>query len=134
MHRKESQQSQRTPYLLLGCPQDVRTLALSRTMVLLILHILISHPFHKFLLQFLFAGQVELVFAGVNVRVFGKGDLDQGGVLLFAEHDADGVVFRFCSDEAVKVVDVHLHLAEILMGKFADLEVFCGAASYVAFS
>jgi hypothetical protein len=38
-------------------------------MALFILHILVCHPFHKLLLQFLFASQVELVFAGVNVRV-----------------------------------------------------------------
>jgi RHS repeat-associated protein len=51
---------------------------------------LLSCPFHKFLLQFFFAWQVKLVFAGVNIGVFGKSDLDQGGVLLLAEHDADG--------------------------------------------
>ena len=34
---------------------------------------LLSHPFRGLLFQFLFAGQVELVFAGVNVGVFGKG-------------------------------------------------------------
>jgi hypothetical protein len=36
---------------------------------LFIRHILVCHPFHKLLLQFLFARQVELVFTGVNVRV-----------------------------------------------------------------
>ena len=74
-------------------------------------------------MQLLLAGQVELVFAGVNVGVLGKGDFDQGGILFLAEHDADGVVLRLGSDVAVKVVDVHLHLAEVLMRELADLEV-----------
>jgi len=85
--------------------------------------ILFSHPFHKLLLQLFFAGQVKLIFAGVNVSVFGKGNLDHGGVLLLAEHYADGVVLRLGSDVAVKVVDVHLHLAEVLMRDLANLEV-----------
>ena len=50
----------------------------------------------------------------MNVGVFGKGNLDQGGVLLLAEHDADGVVLRLRSDVAVKVVDIHLHLAQVM--------------------
>ena len=62
---------------------------------LVILPVLLSQPFHKLLLQFLFSGQIELVFAGMNVGVFGKGNFDQGGVLPLAGHDADGVVFRF---------------------------------------
>jgi hypothetical protein len=44
---------------------------------LFFLSALLICPFNKFLLQFFFAWQVKLVFAGVNVGVFGKGDLDQ---------------------------------------------------------
>lgn len=70
---------------------------------------LLSIPFRELLLQLLFvAGQVELVFAGVNVGVLKKGNLDQGGILFLAEHDADGVVLRLGSDVAVKIVDVPL--------------------------
>ena len=32
-----------------------------------------AHPFHELLLQFLLARQVELVFASVNVGIFGEG-------------------------------------------------------------
>ncbi len=84
---------------------------------------LFSDPLFQFLPQFLFAGQVELVFAGVNVGVLGQGDFDQCLILLLAEHNADGVVFRLGPDVAVKVVDVHLHLAEVLMRELANLEV-----------
>jgi hypothetical protein len=63
---------------------------------------LLSDPFHKLLLQFLFARQVELVFASVNVGVFGKGNLDQCGILFLAEHDADRVVLCLGSDLAVR--------------------------------
>jgi hypothetical protein len=45
-----------------------------------------------------------LVFAGVNVGVFGKGNLNQSGVLFLAEHNADGVVLRLGLNVAVKVV------------------------------
>jgi hypothetical protein len=41
------------------------------------LFFLLSHPFRELLLQFLFAGQVELVFTGVNVGVFGESNLSQ---------------------------------------------------------
>ena len=75
------------------------------------------------MLQLLLAGQVEQIFASVNVGVFGKGNLDQGGILFLAEHDADGVVLRLGSDVAVKVVDVHLHLPEVLMRELSNLEV-----------
>jgi hypothetical protein len=50
-------------------------------------------------------------------------------VFLFAEDDADGRVFFRQLHEAVEVVDVHLHLAEVGMGKLADLEVDQTAAS-----
>ncbi len=34
---------------------------------------LLSHPFREFLLQLFLAGQVKLVFAGVNVGIFWEG-------------------------------------------------------------
>jgi hypothetical protein len=61
----------------------------------------LSHPFREFLLQFFLAGQIELVFAGVNVGIFGKGNLDQSGILFLAEYDADGVVLCFSLNVAV---------------------------------
>ena len=57
-------------------------------------------------MQFLFAGQIELVFAGVNVGVFGDGNLHQSGILFLAEQDADGVILRLGLNVAVKVVDL----------------------------
>ena len=45
----------------------------------------------------------------------GRNDLDQSRVLLLAEHDADGVIFGFRPNVSVKVVDVHLHLTEVLV-------------------
>ena len=38
-------------------------------------------------------------------------------------NDADGGAFRVGFNAAVKVVDVHLHLAQVLVGELADLEV-----------
>ncbi len=59
----------------------------------------------------------------MDVRILRKSDLNQCGILLFAENDADGMVLRLRPDEAVEVVDVHLHLAEVLVGQLADLEI-----------
>lgn len=75
-------------------------------------------------MQLFLAGQVKLVFAGVNVGIFGKGNLDQSGILFLAEHDADGVIFCLGLNVAVKVVDVHLHLAKGLMRELTNLEVY----------
>jgi hypothetical protein len=44
--------------------------------------VLLSHRFHSAFVEAPLCGQVELAFAGVNVGVFGKGNLDQGGILL----------------------------------------------------
>ena len=38
----------------------------------------VGGPAEEFLLEFLFGGKVELVFAGVDVGVFGEGDFDHG--------------------------------------------------------
>ena len=82
-----------------------------------------SRPFRQFLLQFFFARQIKLVFPGVDVRVFGQSDFYQCLVFLLAQHNADGGRFGIGFDVAVKVVDVHLHLAQILVRELADFEV-----------
>ena len=55
-------------------------------------HLRLGRPFEQLALQFLLAGQVELILAGVDVGVLGERDFHQGFVLLFAEDDADGRV------------------------------------------
>jgi Cu/Zn superoxide dismutase len=42
---------------------------------------------------------------------------------VLAEHDADGGILLAGFHEAVEVVDVHLHLPEVLMGDLADLQI-----------
>lgn len=71
-------------------------------------------------MELVFAGDVELVFAGMNVGIFKQSNLNERGVLFLAEHDADGVICRFDSDVAVKVVQVHLHLTDVLMRNVWD--------------
>jgi len=60
------------------------------------------NPLHKLLLQLIFAGQVELILAGVDVGVLGKGDFHQRLVLLLAEQDADGGILVGGFHEAVE--------------------------------
>ena len=42
----------------------------------------VGRPFHQFLLQFFLAGQIELVFPGVDVGALGQRDFNQRLVLL----------------------------------------------------
>jgi hypothetical protein len=50
----------------------------------------------------------------MNVGVSGQGNLDKRGMLLLAEDDADGGIFSLRLYEAVEVVDIHLHLADVM--------------------
>jgi hypothetical protein len=74
-------------------------------------------------LEFFLAGEVELVLGGKDVGVWGEGEFDESVFFAFAEDDADGGVFVGGFDVSVEVVDVHLHLAEVLVGEFVDFEV-----------
>ena len=47
----------------------------------------------KFLLQLFLARQIELIFPGVDVGVFGQGNFNQRLVFFLAQHDADGGAF-----------------------------------------
>ena len=59
----------------------------------------------------------------MDVRALGQGDFNQCLVFLLAQHNADGSGFGVGFDVAIKVVDVHLHLAQILVRELANLEV-----------
>jgi hypothetical protein len=50
-------------------------------------------------------------------------DFYKGGVFLLAKDDTNRRVFMTKLDEAIEVVDVHLHLAKVLMGQLADFQV-----------
>ena len=76
--------------------------------------------FLELLLEFFFAGEVKLILSGEDVGVFGEGEFDECVFFAFAEDDADRGVFVGGFDEPVEVVNVHLHLAEILVGEFIE--------------
>lgn len=59
----------------------------------------------------------------MDVGVFGQGEFDDGLFGGFAEEEADGGVFVGELHLAVVVVHIHLHLAEVLMRGFVELEV-----------
>ena len=44
-------------------------------------------------------------------------------MFLPAKDDADGLVFIVQPNITIEVIDIHLHLAEILMGELADFQV-----------
>ena len=59
----------------------------------------------------------------MDVGVYGQSDFDQRILFLFAQNDADRRSFVFQFHKPVEVIDVHLHLAEIAVAEFADLEI-----------
>ena len=68
-------------------------------------------------------GQVELVFAGMDVGVLREGEFHHGIVLFAAEQQADGGILLWQLHVAVVVIDIHLHLTEVLMGEFAKFQI-----------
>ena len=60
---------------------------------------------------------------GVDVGVLRQGQFHHGIVLAAAEDDTDGRQLSVGLHVAVEVVDVHLHLTQILMGQLAALQV-----------
>ena len=80
--------------------------------------------FFQQLLQFFLAGQNRFVLAGEDLGVvLWQGHFDDGVVFVLAEDNADGGVFFWQLDLAVVVVDVHLHLSNVLVLQFADFQV-----------
>lgn len=80
--------------------------------------------FFQQLLQFFFAGQNRFVLAGEDLGVvLRQGHFNDGVVFVLAEDNADGGVFFWQLDLAVVVVDVHLHLPDVLVLQFADFQV-----------
>ncbi len=78
----------------------------------------------EFVLKLLLARKVELVAARMYLLiVFGKCDLDHRVVLVRAEHDAYGWRLVLLPLVSVEVIDVHLHLTEILMRQLRELEI-----------
>src|SRR5207248_998078 len=60
-------------------------LSAALSLVLLIVALLVPSPLNELASQFILAGQVKLIFAGVDVCVFGERDLHHGFVLPPAE-------------------------------------------------
>jgi hypothetical protein len=109
--------AKRTDVSFAFCPASCCRVFPSRSVIL------IPYPLKELPLQLFLTREIKLVFTGVDIGVLRQGDLNQGRIFLLAENDADGVVLRFGFDDTVEVVHVHLHLPEILMGEFAELEV-----------
>src|SRR5574337_1100179 len=74
--------------------------------------------------KFLFRRQIEFVTGREYLVVsFRQSEAYDRVALIRAQHDADGWILDFSRHFPLIVVDVHLHLSEILMGKLSDLEV-----------
>ena len=67
--------------------------------------------------------KIELIFLGVDVGVARQGEFDDGILLLLTEENADGGILAGRLHVTVKVIHIHLHLTEVLMGELVELEV-----------
>ena len=81
------------------------------------------NPLKELGLEKFLGGQVELVFAGMDVGVLREGEFHHGIVLFAAEQQADGGILLWQLHVAVVVIDIHLHLTEVLMGEFAKFQI-----------
>ena len=69
------------------------------------------------------AGQIQAVFGCVDVAVPRQRQLDDVVVLLPTKQYADRWPLEVLFDVTVKVIDVHLHLSQILVTEFPGLQV-----------
>lgn len=81
------------------------------------------YPILHLCLKQIFVRQIELVLSGVDVGILGQSQVHQRVFLAFTENDADGGFLKVLPHMAVVVVDVHLHLAKVLMGQLVGLQV-----------
>ena len=84
---------------------------------------------HQFAAQLVLAGQIELIFAGVDVGVLGQRDFDQRVVLLLAEQDADGGSSRRASSRGGRSSSRTSASGRDPDGELAELEVDAGRSS-----
>src|SRR5206468_11222250 len=59
----------------------------------------------------------------MDIGIFGESQFYQGCAFLFAENHANSWVLIRRLHVAVKIVDIHLHLAKVLMGEPADFQI-----------
>ena len=75
-------------------------------------------------LQVFFAGKYGFIFACEDLRVvFRQGHFDNGIVLILAENDANRRIFFRQLHFAVVVVNIHLHLSDVLMLQLSDFQI-----------
>jgi len=73
--------------------------------------------------EFFLGRQVELIFGGENFAVGREREFNQGIVFTVAEEDADGGGLVGQLHMPIEIIDIHLHLAEVLVREFVALEV-----------
>ena len=76
------------------------------------------------LLQVFFAGKNRFIFACKDLRiVLRQGHFDNGVVLVLSENDANRRILFRQLHFAVVVVNVHLHLSDVLMLQLSDFQI-----------
>src|SRR5262244_3504288 len=68
----------------------------------------------------------------MNIGIFGKSQLHKGLAFLFTENHADSGALIRRLHIAVKIVDIHLHLAKVLMGEPTDFQIYQDIATQQA--
>ena len=81
------------------------------------------NPFTQFLLEQGLVGQSQCILLCIDIGVFWQSEFYERIVLALAKKNADGWFLKILFHETVIVVDVHLHLTEILMGEVIHFQV-----------
>ena len=81
-------------------------------------------PITQLLLQFFLGRQIELILRGVNIGVLRQRQFHQSVIFELAKENPHSRIFLWQFHMAIKVVHIHLHLAQILMRQFPDFQVY----------
>ena len=102
---------------------QLRAAQLSIPFSLLLIFLKLRNPFLYLGLQQSLVGQIKLISRGIDVGILGEGQLHEGIVLLLAEQYGDGGLLEVLLHEAVEIIDIHLHLPQVLVRQLVYLQV-----------
>ena len=81
------------------------------------------YPLFQLPLQEGFVGQIERILRSIDISIFGERQLYKSVTFFFAKKYTNGGFLKIFLDMTVVIVDIHLHLTQVLMGQVTSLQV-----------
>ena len=75
----------------------------------------------QFLLEQILVGKAECILLCIDIGILRQCEFNKSIILAFAKKNADSWFLKILFYEAIIIVDVHLHLTEILMAEIIHL-------------